>query len=54
MQGQTIEILMETGSHFITSTMVNEMVSNKTINFDVDFINPLFDLSIKPLKCEGS
>ena len=53
-EGQKIEILLETGMHHITFSMLNNFVSNKTEKFDVDFVNPLFDLVIKPLDCKNS
>ena len=53
-EGQKIEILLETGMHHITFSMLNNFVSNQTEKFDVDFVNPLFDLVIKPLDCSNS
>ena len=50
--GYKIEILMETGFHYITRQYMDEFIVLQNKNIDVDFSNPSFDMVIKPLGCE--
>ena len=51
LSGLKVEVLMETGSHYILPSTIkayNHKVSNRTY---VDMTNPLFELVVRPLKC---
>ena len=44
--GHKVEILLETGNHFITSTHMESFFKSMEKNKDADFSNPTFDLII--------
>lgn len=50
-KGLKIDILLETGSHYLMPSGVDSYHHLKSNNTHIDFVNPLFDLTIRPLKC---
>jgi hypothetical protein len=50
--GLHIEILMETGSHYILPSHIQNYKSLIINNTNIDLTNPQFNLTIRPLICE--
>ena len=49
--GIKVEILLETGVHFIRPTSIEDYFASIQEQTHVDFSNPQFNLVIKPIDC---
>ena len=52
--GMRVELLLETGTHVVTGFAVEKYLQNKTHEKQLDFVNPMFSLTIRPFKCSDN
>ena len=52
--GTKVEILLETGVHFVRPTSIEQYIASVSEHHHVDFTNPSFDMVIKPVECNDT